>query len=180
MTQSVNKLSSKTRFFHVVVAFSMIAVIALGIYMEEFEAWALYDLHKSIGALVLVVALVRVFVRLSEGWPEPAAVASKAQACVARLIHWLLILATLVFPLSGAMMSGAGGHGIFIFGLEIMAENIDPVSGKSVPVNEFIAGLGSQVHSAIVWVVIGAILLHIAGALKHHFIDKDDTIKRMF
>ena len=180
MTMLLTKLSTRTRFLHIIIAASMIAMIALGIYMEEMEAWALYDLHKSIGVIILFIALIRIFVRIAEGWPEPSAAVSKLQAFIGRLVHWILILATIIFPISGAMMSGAGGHGIYIFGFELMAENLDSVTGKSVPVNEFVAGLGSQIHGLIVWFVIGAVVLHIAGALKHHFIEKDDTLKRMF
>ncbi len=180
MNLPISKLSKQTRFLHVIVALSMIAMLAVGIYMEENEAWGLYPIHKSIGVIVLVVALIRVSIRVSEGWPEEIVKVSKGQAFLARLIHWILITSTLLFPISGIMMSGAGGNGVAVFGLELMASNYDPVTQKAVVVNEFIAGLGHQIHGAIVWVVIGAIVLHIAGALKHHFVDKDETLTRMF
>ena len=87
---------------------------------------------------------------------------------------------TVVYPISGMMMSGAGGHGIYVFGLELVAANYDEVSGKAIPLNEQLASIGHTLHSSLVPVLIALILLHILGALKHHFIDKDQTISRMF
>ena len=53
-------------------------------------------------------------------------------------------------------------------------------AGDAIPVSKTIGGLGHEIHELLVPVIIIAILLHVVGALKHHFIDKDDTIRRMF
>ena len=171
-------LSVTSRILHAIIALGMITLLAVGIYMEEFEVFALYDLHKSFGVIVFVLALARVLWRIKKGWPTPVGESSKVQLMIAKAIHWILILATVLYPLSGMMMSGAGGHGLFIFSLELMAENV--VNGDTVPVNEAIAGLGHTLHGSMVWLVIGAIVLHVVGALKHHIIDKDATLTRMF
>jgi cytochrome b561 len=78
------------------------------------------------------------------------------------------------------MMSGGGGHGISVFGLDLVASNYDKVSGDAVALNENIASLGHTLHDSLTSVLIALIVLHVAGALKHHIIDKDQTIKRMF
>ena len=90
------------------------------------------------------------------------------------------IIAKVLYPISGMMMSGAGGHGLSVFGFELLAQNVDPISGKKVVLNETIASIGHNLHGKLVWIVIGIIVLHAVGALKHHFIDKDETIRRMF
>ncbi len=158
----------------------MICLLAVGIYMEETEAFALYPIHKSIGIIILAFAIYRIFVRIMEGWPTPVGNSSALQHAAAKLVHWGLIISTVLFPVSGMMMSGAGGKGLEVFGFELLAKNIDAVTGKTTPINESIAGLGHQIHGTLMWVLIALIVLHVAGALKHHFIDKDETITRMF
>jgi len=173
-------LSNITKRLHILIAISMICLVAVGIYMSNTETYALYPIHKSIGAIVFIFALWRVVVRMKEGWPVPVGEAPKIQLLAAKIVHWGLITLTVVYPLSGLMMSGAGGHGIYIFGLELLASNYDEVSGKAVALNETIAGIGHEVHELLVPVIILLILVHVIGALKHHFIDKDETISRMF
>jgi len=156
-------------------------MLAVGIYMHETETFALYPLHKSFGVIVFVFAVYRIFVRAKEGWPEPIGDATPAwQLLAAKVVHWCLIISTLVYPLSGMMMSAGGGHGIAVFGLELVASNYDAVTEKAVPLNAVVADLGHAVHGLLYWVLIPIIVLHVAGALKHHFVEKDGTIKRMF
>lgn len=179
MSQLQETLSGQTRLLHGVIALSMITLLAVGIYMKEFEVYELYDLHKAVGAIVLVIALARVLVRIKEGWPTALGNMSNAQHVAAKAVHWILIVATVLYPLSGLMMSIGGGHGLSIFGWEVVAETVDAV-GEVVPVNAAIGGLGHEIHELLTFFVIAAIVLHVVGALKHHFIDKDDTIRRMF
>lgn len=173
-------LSRTTKILHSIIAISMIGMLAVGIYMEETETYWLYDWHKSIGVIVLVVALLRIIWRIKKGWPTPVGNNPQLQLMVAKAVHWILILSTVIYPVSGMMMSGGGGHGIAVFGITLMAENPDPATGNAVPVNEAVASLGHEIHGLFAWILVGIIVLHIVGALKHHFIDKDETIKRMF
>lgn len=165
---------------HGIVALGMIGLLIVGIYMEENEVFSLYPIHKSLGVIFLVFALYRIINRIREGWPTPVGTASPAQELIARIVHWGLILSTVIYPVSGMMMSGGGGRGIYVFGIELLAMNKDAVTGKVVVLNETVASIGHTLHGALVWVVVGIIVAHILGALKHHFIDKDETIKRMF
>jgi cytochrome b561 len=174
------KLSNITKILHIIIALSIICLLAVGIYMVETEAYALYPIHKSIGAIVFVIALFRIFIRIKEGWPDTVGVASKIQLAIAKVVHWGLITLTVVYPASGLMMSGAGGHGIYIFGLELVASNYDKVTGDAIALNEGVASLGHTLHGSLVLVLIAFIVLHVLGALKHHLVDKDETITRMF
>lgn len=179
MNQTQSTLSGTTKLLHIIIALGMIVLLAVGIVMSEFEIFALYDLHKSFGAILFVLALARVLWRVKKGWPSAVGVMSKIQHAIAKAIHWILIISTVLYPLSGLMMSIGGGHGLAIFGLEIVAETVN-AAGEAIPVNGFIGGLGHDIHGLIVYFVIAAIVLHIVGALKHHLIDKDATITRMF
>lgn len=174
------KLSNLTKILHVTIATSMILLLAIGIYMEETEAFFLYPIHKSVGVIVFAFAVFRIFIRVKEGWPEAIGNASKAQMAAAKLVHWGLITLTALYPASGMMMSGGGGHGINIFGLELVASNYDAVLDKTVPLNETVASIGHYLHGTLTLVLIIFIVVHIVGALKHHLVDKDETISRMF
>ena len=83
-------------------------------------------------------------------------------------------------PLSGFVMSATGGYGVSVFGLELVAFNPSPSNPmEALPINESLAFIGHIMHSFGGQVLILAVLLHIAGALKHHFVDKDGTLQRM-
>lgn len=174
------ELSKKTKYLHIIVAISMICLAGVGLYMSKTETFALYPIHKSIGIIVFLFAVYRVLVRIKEGWPTPVGVAPKFQLIIAKIVHWGLIIMTVVYPLSGMMMSGAGGHGLYVFGVELLASNYDSVTGDAIALNPTLASLGHELHEGLVNVLILFIVLHIAGAIKHHFIDKDETITRMF
>ena len=174
------KLSLPTVALHWVVATFIIALTALGMYMEDAGSATLYMIHKSFGVLIFVVILVRVFWRFKNGWPEPVSQYKKFEIVLSKIVHWALLLLTIIMPISGMMMSGFGGHGFGIFGLELVARNPDPASpDKVIAINGTLAQIGHVVHGGAKNVLIAAIVLHVVGALKHHFVDKDATLKRM-
>ncbi|MBO1923078.1 cytochrome b [Thiomicrorhabdus sp. 6S3-12] len=174
------QLSRQTLFLHWLVAFGMIAMLASGIYMDEAEVFALYPWHKSFGVLLLAFILWRIYWRVKNGWLEPVREYKPLEITLSKVVHWVLIIGTVLMPISGMMMSGLGGHGIPFFGLELMARNPDPQNPQEViAVNATLAGLGKTLHGLGGNLIILAVVLHIAGALKHHFIDKDVTLKRM-
>lgn len=180
MKDTASQLSSVSVLLHWVVALAVIGMLALGIYMEETEAFALYPLHKSIGVIVLAVALIRVFWRLSNRWPSALSNDGVLLRFIARLAHWVLILGTLLMPISGMVMSGVGGHGVVVFGMELIAANPDPANPMEViPHNEALAGFAHEAHEVIANLLILALLLHVAGAVKHHRVNKDGTLRRM-
>lgn len=174
---TASRFAPTTIVLHWLVALTIITLMAVGYYMEENEVYSLYPIHKSIGTLILFVALARVVWRWRNGWPVPVSQYQRWETALAKIAHWVLILGTLLFPISGMMMSGMGGYGVPIFGIDLLAPNI--VDGKTVPLNKSLAGLGSQVHGALLPIMLTALGLHVAGALKHHIIDKDGTLRRM-
>jgi cytochrome b561 len=180
MKDTKHKLSPLTIALHWIVGITIIGLLALGKYMESNEAYALYDIHKSIGMIIIAFVLARVFWRILNGCPEPASNYSNIEHLTAKVVHWALIIGTVALPVSGVLMSGAGGHGLAIFGWELLAENIDTNNLEEViPLNKALAGLGHEIHEIVGNIMIIAIVLHFLGALKHHIIDKDGTLRRM-
>lgn len=178
--ETSNKLSGITIGLHWVVAIFMIGLIALGLYMEDSEVLLLYILHKSFGVIALVFILVRVIWRLTKGWPEPASAYKAWEQKLSKIVHWLLLIGMVLFPVSGMVMSGAAGYGIPLFGLELMEMNFDPNDPqKIIPHSAAVAKLAGSIHGLLGNVFIALISLHVIGALKHHFMDKDKTLLRM-
>lgn len=180
MPDNKDKLSPVTVSLHWLVGITIIALLAVGIYMKEFEVLGLYNIHKSTGVLIFAFILARVAWRAKNGWPEPAGNYKRTERLLAKITHWVLLAGTVIMPVSGMMMSGAGGYGFGIFSLTIMAPNPDPGNPQEVvPLNETVAELGHELHEITGYLLIAAVLLHIAGALKHHIVDKDGTLRRM-
>ncbi|AJQ96860.1 cytochrome b [Gynuella sunshinyii] len=172
-----DKLSHMTIFLHWIVALTMIALTAVGFYMTFNHSYGLYPYHKAIGVIILLFAVIRVVWRYRLGWPEPVREYPKIEHSVAHAAHWILILATVLMPISGMMGSGAGGHGISIFGLELVPSNYQ--DDKAIPFNETVASIGHVLHTWLGYILAATIALHLLGAFKHHWVDKDLTLKRM-
>ncbi len=174
------QLSPTTIALHWIIALTIVCLLAVGFYMSMYEAYGLYALHKSIGICIFAVILVRVIWRIKNGWPVPVRDYPTWERRLARLTFWVLILGTLIMPISGFLFSGAGGFGVEVFGLTIAPANPDPIDPtKVIPYNEVVSDIGHEVHESVGYILTIALLLHISGALKHHLIDKDRTLLRM-
>lgn len=174
------KLSPITLILHWSVALFMVALLAVGFYMGEFEAYGLYPIHKALGVVALVFVLARVIWRLKNGWPIPVRPLSRIEHRISVLMHWLLIMGTLLMPISGFLFSAFGGYGVEVFGWHLVPRNPNPENATEVIA--FNAGISDAAHEAhevggVLLVLL--IVLHMAAALKHHVIDKDRTLLRM-
>lgn len=180
MSDTQEKFSTLTVYLHWLVGLTIIALLAMGIYMDKENVRALYPIHKSIGVLVFVAVVARVIWRLKNGWPKPASPRKRVEQLVARISHWTLLISSFLMPASGMLMSGAGGRGIDVFGLTVMARNPDPSAPeRALPYNKTLMKIGQEMHEILAIVLIVTVLLHIMGALKHHLIDGDGTLRRM-
>lgn len=169
-----------SRLLHWLVGLGFIFLTVIGIYMANTEAWNLYPIHKSTGIILFVIILLRVIWRFRQGWPEPVSQYKKAEQFLSKTIHWILLLGTLMMPVSGMLYSGLSGHGFDIFGWVLVDKFPDPDNPDQVlPRDEYFSALSEQTHEILGYTLSFAIVLHIIGALKHHFIDKDRTLLRM-
>ncbi len=179
-TDTHNKLSSNTLVLHWLVGIMMITLLVTGIYMEENEVFALYPWHKSFGVAIMLLVALRIIWRYKSGWLTPAGDYTKAEKITSKIAHYLLIIGSALLPISGFIMSAMGGHGVDLFGLELVAPNPDPTNPQEViPLNGMLAGIGHNMHGLSADIVIIALILHVTGAVKHHIVDKDGTMRRM-
>lgn len=172
MKDTVGKLSNITISLHWIVAATIIGLI---IFDMSYPV-----IHQSLGMLMFIFIILRVIWRLRNGWPTPASTYQKYEQIAAKTVHWLLLIGTLILPISGMLISGAGGHGLDLFGWEILAPNLNPADPEEViPLNKTANDIGHMLHNPVSNIMLVLIFLHVAAALKHHFLDKDNTLRRM-
>jgi cytochrome b561 len=148
--------------------------------MKETETYALYPWHKSFGVLIAFFVIWRIYWRMKNGWPAPVRDYPSLEKVLSKLTHYILIIGTLLMPISGFLMSAVGGHGVDFFGMELVARNPAPTDPAEVIAhNGAVAGSAHTLHEVAGYLIVLALLLHIAGAFKHHIVDKDGTLRRM-
>lgn len=178
MKDTAQNLSPLSVALHWTVGIFVIAMLALGLAMEEFELLFLYPVHKSIGIILFAFIVWRVWWRAVNGWPAPLGDDPQWQRIAARTTHWVLLIGTLLMPLSGMSMSIADGRGLAVFGVELLAANRD-ASGGVVAYSEPLEHFMHTVHAVTGKILIAAIALHVGAALWHHVVLKDATLRRM-
>ena len=177
MSDTREKLSPVSISLHWLIGVTMIGMALFGIWLADFAQKGdfksqMVGLHKSIGMIVLVFAAWRLLRRLRIGLPEHVGVYKTWEQHLARSIHVFLLFATLVLPLSGIVYSIASARPISVFGIPVIPQLL---AEKNLMVAQFSRGT----HDIMGKLLLAAVVLHIAGALKHHVLDKDGTLKRM-
>jgi len=178
---SKEKLSFITIALHWLVGLLMMYMLVSGLVMDDLGIRWLFDSHTSLGVAIVALVIPRLIWRYANGWPESVGDYSKFEKISGKAVHWLLILATVLMPLSGIMMSLGGGHGLSFFDYEIIAAVESSIkSEEPIAAYPMVQSIGSTIHDAVGSMLLpAALLLHIAGALKHHIVDKDKTMTRM-
>lgn len=162
--------------FHWLIALLVIGLLALGLYMSAQEpptpqVFKLYALHKSLGITVLALAVLRVLWRLYNAHPLPLPNHKAWEKVLAKAVHAFLYLSLFLMPLSGWVMSSAKGYSVSVFNLFTLPD--------FVPRSDSLAEAAEEVHEIAAYTLIAIVVLHAAGAIKHHVIDKDSTLRRM-
>ena len=183
-------------FLHWLIAIGIFAMFALGWYMSDLpkEApkqmaydlfdWGIYtwqlteevsprsfyfNLHKSIGISIFALIIIRLLWRFTH---KPPALLSSYKAIERKLAtyaHYLLYVLMLALPFSGLKTAIYSKYGVKWFGMNFIA-GVD---------DKMVRDFYKEAHEIIGIIVLVIIAIHILGALKHKFIDKDETLKRM-
>lgn len=168
------------RLLHWATAALVLGQWLLGQYMTSLgpealaQKFVLYQRHKSLGALILLVTLVRLAWRLVDRVrPEPPAAMPAWQRRAAAATHALLYLLLLVMPVTGFLAGAASPLGVptVLFGVLPVPHPIGPDAALE---QAFVLA-----HRIQGWAIAGLLALHVAAALKHHVIDRDATLLRM-
>jgi len=164
-----------TRAIHWVSALIIIGLLASGIYMSDGNDYSWYDWHKSFGVLAFLLIAGRLYYRQQKPW-QSFAQGSKHER-MAKWVHNGLLVFCVLMPLSGMAYSGLGGHGVDLFGFSIVPSRY--TNDSAVPFSQLGSDIGYAVHYIVGYLMSALVLLHIFAALKHHFVDRDSTLKRM-
>jgi cytochrome b561 len=132
------------------------------------EAWGW---HKSVGMTIFMLAVVRLLWRWMNPVPDLTAETRPWERVLAKVSHVLLYTLIFAVPLTGWLMSSAKNFPVSWFHLFQWPNLVapDPAFSRSM----------ESAHKLLIAVLVVVALLHIAGALKHHFIDRNDVLKRM-
>ena len=175
MAEPRNRYSGVSLVLHWVIAAAVLAQILLVTAHEATEgplSRELINLHKSVGLTILVLTLARIGWRLANPAIALPADMPRWQKVIARATHVLFYVALIAMPLTGWLASSAGGREIVWFGL--FDWPLLPVSGGREAARGFM-----NIHGLVVKGLYALIGLHVLGALKHQFIDRDNVLHRM-
>jgi len=159
---------------HWLSAITVFTLFGLGLYLSELSYYdELYRViphwHKSLGVLLALAVIFRIVWMVSHPSPKPHG--SPAMANVAKAAHGVLYLALFSLFITGYLISTADGRAIDVFDWFSV-----PGFGSFIENQEDLAG---QIHELIAYIIMGLAALHALAALKHHFLDRDNTLSRM-
>ena len=160
---------------HWLLALAIVGAFSLGLYMADLplspQRVKLYNWHKWAGVTILALSALRLLWRLTHR-PPPDAPMPAWQQRAAHLAHGGLYLLFFAVPLMGWAYSSAAGFPIVWFGVLPLPDLL--------PVDKALAQAIKPVHGWLAWTLMVVVALHVAGALKHQFIERDGLIARMW
>jgi len=189
LSNSNRSFGSVTKTFHWLIALLILTIIPIGLIandlardirnpdiasdIEDFtRAFWLFSLHKTLGVTIFFVALARILWAFTQPRPGLLNPSNRGEAFAAQTVHWLLYGALVLVPLTGWITHAA-------------TSGYAPIRwpfGQSlpfVPKDAALAAIVGGLHITLQRVMYLALALHVIGALKHHFVNGDATLRRM-
>ncbi len=170
--------------FHWLIAALLIGNFAGGLLMGDLLdsadpaqkrlGFQVIQLHKSTGLTILVLSLMRLVLRLTTDRPALPGHMTPTERALAHLSHWGFYGVMILVPLTGWIMVSASplGFPTIWFGL---------FEWPHLPIetSKAVSGSANEAHELLAYAGAGLLALHVAGALKHHYFDRDDVLARM-
>jgi len=160
---------------HWLLAVALVSSFSLGLYMADLplspQRLKLYNWHKWAGITILMLSFLRLMWRLTHRPPQDVSMAPWQQSA-AHATHTLLYLLFFAVPLVGWAYSSAAGFPIVVYGVLPLPD--------FVPVDKALAEAIKPWHEGLAWAMAVLVLMHIAAALKHQFVDRDQLLARMW
>jgi cytochrome b561 len=159
---------------HWLLALAIVGSFAVGSYMVDLpfsvSRLKLYNWHKWAGVTILALSAARLLWRLTHRPPADMPMPAWQQR-LAHAAHGVMYALFFAVPLMGWAYSSAAGFPIVLFGVLPLPD--------FVPVNRELADALKPWHGYLAKALAAVVVLHVAGALKHHVVDRDGLLKRM-
>ena len=160
---------------HWTAAALIVCAFPLGLYMADLPLsptkLKLFSYHKWIGMTVLFLSIARVLWLLGHRPPPLPASMPRLQQVAAHGLQHLLYLLLFAIPITGWIMSSAKGFQVVYLGVLPLPDLVS----KDKALGELLEGI----HEALNWCLFVLFTLHVAAALKHHFVARDGVLVRM-
>jgi cytochrome b561 len=164
-----------SKLLHWLIAVCVLATAPVAITMTRVGEGptqnALFNFHKSLGVLILILMILRLTNRLAVGAPIADPGIAPWQKAASAAVHTSFYVLLLAMPIVGYIANSAFGAPTPFFGLF----NVPPIIEK----NESLAKPLFTIHRSVGWLVILLVLTHASAALYHHFIRGDNVLRRM-
>ena len=172
----ITRYTKTAMLLHWLIAILIVGAFTMGLVMTDIPGFTptklrYYSWHKWAGVTVLALAALRLLWRRANRPPAHPAGMPAWQIRAADVTHIALYVLMFAVPLSGYLYTTAAGVPVVYFGLF----PIPAAFGADPALNALL----KPVHYWLNMVLAAIVLMHVAAALKHHFVDRDDVLKRM-
>ena len=168
------RYNALARTLHAVIALLIIFNLITGLLHDPLsKVIQLMPVHKSVGLTILVLSIVRVLWRFTWKRPPHAASMSGFEKAASEAMHGLFYVLMIAMPLSGWIFTSVGKYPNTWFGLF-------PWPGLGLSKSDAIVGLSHEFHEIVGYAMIALVLGHIAAALRHQFLLKDNLLRRIW
>jgi cytochrome b561 len=178
-SESSNRYTGVAIGLHWLMALMILGSLGMGWYMSDLpfspQRLKYYNWHKWAGVTLLAVAVLRLLWRLTHRPPALSERIRRAmppwQHQVAEWTHRLMYLLFFAVPLLGWAYSSAAGFPIVWFGVLPLPDFVPKDKALSEAIKPF--------HAIAAYTLLTLVVLHVAAALKHHFVDRDGLLARI-
>jgi len=173
LMNAADRYGNVAKFFHWLIFFLLLGMLVFGYFMDDlpkaYKAQA-YNWHKLTGLTVLSLMLLRLFWKLVNPKPELPFKVGFLEKLAEHSVHGLLYVVVIAMPLAGWIGSSAAGKFPHVGAMELAL----PIEQSKAVVE-----LAFELHELIAIVIMVLVGLHVLAALYHHYILKDNVLKRM-
>jgi cytochrome b561 len=174
LKNTLTRYGALAQLFHWVIVVLIITQFVLALRadgLSPIKKIGVLGTHKSIGITILVLAVLRLAWRLFNPVPPQPRGIPRWQELGARVSHFLLYALLFITPVLGWLMSSARAFSVSWFGLFTLPDLIEPNKAAFERLRDL--------HEFMAWTLATIAAIHLAAALKHHFFDRDDVLRRM-
>ena len=175
LRNSHQSYGSIAKLFHWSIALLVVIMLLLGLsfgFVDKSSMRTLMFIHKSIGFTILCLMVLRLLWRFANPTPRLPEATPKWQVVAGHSSHLLLYLLLILMPISGLIMSTSAGYSSNIWGLF-------SIKFPGIPKDPALHHLFEDIHFYLAWAIVTVAALHVLAALRHHFINKDNVLRRM-